>query len=81
MKPPFILIPDEVSHDVVECLETLLEHARAGEVIGVAFAAALKRRAYITNTAGECHRNPTWARGMLAALDDQLSSRIRGGHS
>lgn len=81
MKPPFVLIPDLVSHDTVECLETLLEHARRGDVIGVAFAAALKRRAYITNAAGECHRNPTWARGLVAALDDQLAGRVRGGNS
>jgi len=80
VKPPFVLIQDTISHDTVECLETLLRHARKGDVIGVAFAAALKRRAYITNTAGECHRNPTWARGLIAALDDQLSSRIRGGN-
>jgi hypothetical protein len=79
VKPPFVLVPDAVSHDTVKCLQTLLRHARKGEVIGIAFAAALKRRAYITNTAGECHRNPTWARGLVAALDDQLSSRIRGG--
>ncbi len=77
MKPPFVLIPDNVSTDTVKCLETLLRHARKGEVIGIAFAAALKRRAYITNTAGECHRNPTWARGMVAALDDQLADRTR----
>lgn len=80
MKAPFILIPDEVSHDTVKCLETLLEHARSGEVIGLVFAAALKRHAYIANTAGECYRNPTWTRGIVAALDDQLAGRVQGGH-
>lgn len=79
MKPPFILVPDTISNDTVECLTTLLEFARKGEVVGIAFAAALKKRAYITNTAGECFRNPTFARGMVAALDDQLSARVRGG--
>jgi hypothetical protein len=79
-RPPFVLVPDQISNDTVKCLETLLRHARRGEVIGIAFAAALRRRAYITNTAGECHRSPTWARGMLAALDDQLAGRIRGGN-
>lgn len=80
MKPPFLLVPDQISSDTIQCLETLLAHARSGEVIGIAFAAALKRRAYITNTAGECHRSPTWARGLVAALDDQLALRIRGGN-
>lgn len=80
MKPPFLLIPDLVSNKTVECLEALLEHAREGEVIGIAFAAALKRRAFITNSAGECFRSPTFTRGMVAALKDQLAQRIRGGN-
>lgn len=80
MKPPFVLIPDSVSNDTVRCLETLLDQARSGEVIGVAFAAMLKRRSYIVNAAGEAHRNPTFSRGMVAALDDQLALRIRGGN-
>jgi hypothetical protein len=80
MKPPFILIPDLVSNDTVTALRQLLDGARRGEVIGLAYAAALKKRAYIVNTTGECFRNATWARGLTAAIDDQLSQRIRGGN-
>lgn len=80
MKRPFVLIPDAVSNDTVECLKTLLTQARRGEVIGIAFAAMLKQRSYIVNTAGEAHNSPTFARGMVAALDDQLAGRVRGGH-
>lgn len=80
MKPPFILIPDTISNDTVKCLEQLLDHAKRGDVIGIAFAAMLKRRGYIVNTAGEAHRNPTFARGMVSALNDQLGKRVRGGH-
>lgn len=81
MRPPYVLIQDNISNATVECLEQLLEHARKGEVIGVAFACMLKRRGYIVNTAGEAHRNPTFSRGMLAALDDQLAGRVRGGNT
>lgn len=81
MKPAFILIPDTVSTDTVECLELLLRRARLGEVTGLAYCAMLKRRAYIVNTAGTAHESPTFARGMVAALDDQLSQRIRGGNA
>lgn len=81
MKAPFVLMPDTVSHDTVECLELLLQQARHGEVIGIAFAVMLKRRTFIVNAAGEAHRNPTFSRGMIAALDDQLATRIRGGNS
>jgi hypothetical protein len=79
MKPPFVLIEDTNSNDTIECLRTLLEHAERGEVIGIAYAAMLKRRGYIVNTAGEAHRSPTYSRGMLLALDDKLSARVRGG--
>lgn len=79
MKPPFILVQDTVSNDTVACLEALLKEARKGQLIGIAYAGMLKKRGYIVNTAGECHRNATFARGMVAALDDQLSTRVRGG--
>jgi hypothetical protein len=77
---PFLLVPYTVSHDTVQCLKQLLQQAKKGEVIGLAYAAMLKQRAYIVNTSGEAHESPTFARGMVAALDDQLSGRIRGGH-
>lgn len=80
MKPPYILVPDNLSNDTRECLKTLHEAAEKGELIGVAFVAMLKRRGYIANTAGEAHRNPTFTRGMLQGLNDQLSARIRGGN-
>lgn len=78
--PPYILIPDTVSTDTIECLALLLRRARRGEVIGLAYCAMLKKRAYIVNAAGAAHESPTFARGMVAALDDHLSQRIRGGN-
>lgn len=78
MKPPFTLIPDTISTDTTEALAQLLELAQRGELIGVAFAGMLKQRRYFVNTAGEAHRNPTFARGCVAALDDELGRRARG---
>lgn len=78
MKPPFTLVPDIASKDTVECLEQLLAAARKGQVIGLAYAAMLKRREYVVNTAGEAYRNPTFTRGMLAALDDQMGEKVKG---
>ncbi len=77
-RPPFVLIDNSVSNETIEGLRTLLEHTERGEVIGVAYAAMLKQRGYIVNTAGEAHRSPTYSRGMLLALDDKLAARIRG---
>lgn len=76
-RPPFSLIPDTISTDTVECLDELLRMARSGEVIGVAYVAMLKRRKYIANAAGEAHRNPTFTRGMIQVLDDELGRRVR----
>lgn len=78
MKPPFTLVEQPLSHDVVQALEHLLEAARKRKVIGLAYVAMCKNRSYYTNTAGEANRNPTFARGMVAALDDELSQRVRG---
>lgn len=76
MKRPYALIPDTVSTDTVECLRLLLARAKRGEIVGMAYCAMLKQRQYIVNTAGIAHDSPTFARGMVAALDDSLSNRI-----
>lgn len=78
MKKPFVLLPHSVSHDTVECLETLLSEAKRGQVIGIAYAAMLRKRAYVVNTAGEAHRSPTFSRGCVMALSDEIGRRIRG---
>ena len=78
-RPVLSLVPDAISMDTIACLNELLRRARRGEVIGLAFCAMLKERAYIVDTAGVAHDSPTFARGMVAALDDSLSNRIGGG--
>lgn len=78
MKAPFKLVDDEISHDTVHCLEQLLELAKKGDLIGVALVAMLKRRNYITHATGETYRNPTFTRGMLRVLDDNLGRQISG---
>ena len=48
------------------------------DACGVAFVATLSQRRYITNVAGYCHKNPTYSRGMVAALDDKLRDLVQG---
>ena len=57
----------------------MLEDARAGRLIGLALVAMYTQREYIVDVAGEAKRNPTYTRGMLALLDDELAKIIRGG--
>lgn len=73
---PYRLVPDNISHDTVEALTALLEAAKAGEVTGIAFACTLRRMRYITNVAGHCYEHPTFARGMVSFLSDQLGRLV-----
>lgn len=77
-RKPFTLVHNSLSDDTIEALHELLEGATRGEVIGIAFAAMYRNRRYLVDTAGECHRNPTFARGMVAELHDELGRRARG---
>jgi hypothetical protein len=73
---PFKLVADGFSGDTVKALEDLLRQARMGEIIGVAFVAMYARREYAASATGEARRNPTFTRGMLAALDDLLGESV-----
>lgn len=68
----------DVDRDTEEVLKNLLDMARKGELRGVAVAALLRDRRYFVDASGEAHRNPTFARGMVAALDDELAGRVHG---
>lgn len=70
------LVQDQVSEDTIACLQLLLRRAIRGEVIGLAYCAMLKQRAYIVDTAGVAHDSPTFARGMVRALDDSIAARM-----
>ena len=74
--PVLRLVPDPVSDDTVKCLLQLLRRAMDGEVIGLAYCAMLKQRAYIVDTAGAAQDSPTFARGMVQALDDKLADGL-----
>lgn len=78
MKPPFQLVPDEISGDTVEALKELHEQARRRNdpIIGVAFAVMYKERRYIIDTAGEARRSPTFALGMVNMLRRHLEKII-----
>lgn len=72
-RPPFRLVPDQISPDTVEALRELLAHAESGRIIGMAFVAMYRGRRFIANASGEARRSPVFTRGMVAVLDDHLS--------
>lgn len=75
---PCQLVKDYVSRDLVTCLTQMLEGAKSGKIKGICFAAILDKNRFITNVAGLCYRNPTFARGMVSSLDDELAGLISG---
>lgn len=70
--PTFRLVHDHISRETIQALEQLLDEARRGELIGIAFCAMYRQHRYIACTAGECRRSPTFTLGMLRALDFKL---------
>lgn len=76
MKSAFRLSSQDLSHDAITSVEHLLTQLKAGEIIGVAYVAMCKRREYVLSVSGEAHRNPTFTRGMVAALDDELREMV-----
>lgn len=68
---------DTISRDVIEAFEQLLEGARQGTVVGAIFGVALKGRKYHVNVAGSLVRDPTFARGICAAIDDELMIEVQ----
>lgn len=72
-RPHYQIVADQLSHDTIQCLERLLDEARRGQVIGIAFAALMRRRHFVTHACGEVRRERVYARGMLRELDDELA--------
>lgn len=77
MKPAFRLVMlGGVSRDTVECIEAVLNRAKRGEVIGLVYGELHRDRKYTVHACGEAYRNPTFARGIVSALDDHLAHQV-----
>lgn len=75
---PFTLIKIDISNETVEALEYLLQEARAGNLIGIAYGAALRGKDYFVDTAGEAHRNPMFGLSIASVLWRRLSDLEMG---
>lgn len=74
---PYRTIPEPQPHkDMIETLKTILAHAESGMVTGIAFACVLKRNRYITDAVGYCATHPTFTRGIVMSLSDELGARM-----
>jgi hypothetical protein len=72
MKPPLRLVHNNISTEVIESLWDFVEDAEEGELQGFAIGLYYKGRRYFVHAAGECRKDPIFARGLVAELDDLL---------
>jgi hypothetical protein len=78
MKRPFHLVQSEISADTQKCVDAIADGVRAKRVIGFAAVVIYAQRNYELRLCGEADRSPTFTRGAVAALDDELGRRVRG---
>jgi hypothetical protein len=63
--------------DLEQSITQLLEGVQTGVVNGVVFGAVIKGKKYYVNVLGTMAKDPTYARGVLAALDDELRAMVQ----
>lgn len=76
-KAALSLVPNSANAATVKSLEALLEAARSGQVVGIAFAAALPGHRYVADAAGVYVDDPLAGRGAVAMLDESLRDLAR----
>ena len=69
-------VKDRISHETIDALERLLQIARRGEITGLAFAAITKTMSHITDVLGTCRTNPSFTRGAVAFLSDEIAGLV-----
>jgi len=67
--------------ETIEALETLLGLAKEGEVTGLAFGCTLRSGGFISDVLGRCYAEPTFTRGVVAFLADQVTTLQHESHT
>lgn len=60
------------------CLETLLVHAKAGQLTGIAFVGLLPGKRYIADACGDAAQDVEETRRLLLAFEAKLARRRNG---
>lgn len=65
--------PDKAT---IQGLTELLREAQSGDVVGIAYVALHKSKRYSMGVIGVAKTTPTFTRGMIKCLDDQVAELI-----
>lgn len=79
-RSPLRLIKSEANQKTISTLEEMLIAAKAGEITGMAFVVTLPGMRFISNATGYCADNPSFARGAVMFLSDQLGGLAHEAH-
>ena len=71
------LVRDSISRDLAEAFKQIALGVEQGVITGAVFGLALKGRRYHVNVAGTLARDPTFARGICAALDQIFAVELK----
>jgi hypothetical protein len=72
------IVQPYVSKDLVDTLEYLLQEAKSGNLIGIAYGAMLPGRKYFVDAAGEAHRDPLRGIGLAQYVSQEIAARHMG---
>jgi hypothetical protein len=70
-----------VSKSTVSTLETLLDQAKEGQLVGIAFIGILRSRQPINGFAGYAGQDPYFAMGAMDGLHEMLSNQAKRKYS
>jgi hypothetical protein len=73
---PLRLVPPYISEATIHECQDLLDAAKRGDLVGIAFI-AIGKREYHVNAVGQASERPTLTRGMIRVLDDLLRDRMK----
>jgi hypothetical protein len=76
-KPPLLTaVSPKVSTETVQAMRRKVAESERGDLIGIAFVALYSGHEYEVEVVGETRLAPTFTRGMLCLLDDQLAALV-----
>ena len=67
-----------VCHETISTLKKLLAMAQSGRCVGFCYSACLPNNNYQVGTTGRFAESPTYARGAIAAIEDELREMVHG---
>jgi hypothetical protein len=73
----YTLIQDRCSVEVLAGLEELLPLAKDGTLTGFVFGGMIRGRKYFVSCTGTAYADPTLARGVTRAIDDELQLMVQ----